>query len=95
MFCQKCGAPMQEGEALLSPAAYNGKTMLAILCPITHQIKGYPFEVEIPPGFKISGVVLADQAKSLDWKVRKAELVCRLPGDIVETALKRLNLLLK
>jgi len=80
---------------VLSPAAYNGKTGLAILCPITHQIKGYPFEVMIPSGLKISGAVLADQAKSLDWKARKAELLCRLPDNIVETALKRLNLLLK
>ncbi|MEW5945620.1 MAG: type II toxin-antitoxin system PemK/MazF family toxin [bacterium] len=80
---------------VLSPAAYNGKTRLAILCPITHQVKGYPFEVPIPSGLKISGVVLADQAKSLDWKARKAELLCRLPEDVVETTLKRLNLLLK
>ena len=49
----------------------------------------------IPSGLKISGAVLADQAKSLDWKARKAELLCRLPDNIVETALKRLNLLLK
>ncbi|MEW6203436.1 MAG: type II toxin-antitoxin system PemK/MazF family toxin [bacterium] len=80
---------------VLSPAAYNGRVGLAILCPITHHIKGYPFEIPIPSGLKISGVVLADQAKSLDWKARKAELLCRLPHDIVETTLKRLNLLLK
>lgn len=79
---------------VLSPSTYNGKVGLAILCPITNQIKGYPFEVPIPNGLKISGVILSDQAKSLDWKKRKPELLCSLPNDIVEIALKRLNLLL-
>ena len=52
---------------ILSPAAYNGKTSLAIVRPITNQVKGYPFEVRIPHGLSVSGVILADQAKSLDW----------------------------
>ena len=51
---------------VLSPAAYNGKVGLAILCPITNQIKGYPFEVLIPAGLAVTGVILADQVKSLD-----------------------------
>lgn len=57
---------------VLSPSAYNGKVGLAILCPITSQVKGYPFEVAIPSGSKLAGVVLADQVKNLDWRVRKA-----------------------
>ena len=67
---------------------------MAILCPITHQAKGYPFEVAIPKGFKVTGVILSDQVKSLDWKVRQAELIDRLPGEIVLEALLKLNTLL-
>ena len=51
---------------VLSPASYNGKVGLAILCPITSQTKGYPFEVATPAGSRVSGVILADQVKSLD-----------------------------
>ena len=57
---------------VLSPERYNRKVGLALACPITSQVKGYPFEVPIPPGLEVSGVVLADQVKSLDWKARKA-----------------------
>lgn len=56
---------------VLSPAAYNGKTGLMLCCPMTTQIKGYPFEVLVagdPPG-----AALADQVKSLDWVVRRAK----------------------
>ena len=53
---------------ILSPAAYNDKVGLALLCPITSQIKGYPFEVVIPPGLRVGGAILADQVKSLDWQ---------------------------
>ena len=79
---------------ILSPAAYNGKVGLAILCPITRQIKGYPFEVRMPSGLAISGVVLADQVKSLDWRAREAELACRLPVATVAEVLQKLNTLL-
>lgn len=61
---------------VLSPKADNGKVGLALLCPIKSQIKGYPFEVEIPDGLPVSGVILSDQVKSLDWKARNAEKVC-------------------
>lgn len=56
---------------VLSPAAYNGKTSLMICCPMTTQIKGYPFEVVIegPP----ASAVLSDQIKSLDWRTRSAK----------------------
>lgn len=79
---------------VLSPAAYNGKVGLAILCPITNQIKGYPFEVLIPAGLKIKGAILSDQVKSLDWKVRQAKLICKLPAATVEEALQKLTTLL-
>jgi mRNA interferase MazF len=64
---------------VLSPAAYNGKVGLAILCPITRQVKGYPFEVLIPEDLEINGAILSDQVKSLDWKVRKVEFSFKLP----------------
>lgn len=58
---------------VLSPAAYNGKTGLMLCCPITSQVKGYPFEVAVAGTAKLRGVILADQVKSLDWRVRRAE----------------------
>jgi mRNA interferase MazF len=64
---------------VISPAQYNGKVGLALLCPITSQVKGYPFEVSIPARLGVTGVVLSDPAKSLDWRARKAEFVCKLP----------------
>jgi mRNA interferase MazF len=69
--------------AVISPEKYNGKTGLAILCPITSQIKGYPFEVLLPDGLPVQGAILADQVKSLDWRIRDAELICTLPENII------------
>jgi mRNA interferase MazF len=80
---------------VLSPEAYNGKAGLAILCPITSQIKSYPFEVSIPDGLAIGGVILSDQVKSLDWKARQAELVCRLPQTTLSEVLQKLSTLLR
>jgi mRNA interferase MazF len=79
---------------VLSPRAYNRKVGLAIFCPITSQIKGYPFEVAVPQGLTVNGVILSDQVKSLDWKARQAEFVCRLPDSLLMTVLKRLGTLL-
>ena len=78
---------------VLSPGAYNRKVGLAIFCPITSQIKGYPFEVAVPQGLPVSGVVLSDQVKSLDWRARKAEFVCKLPDGVLNVVLKRLGTL--
>lgn len=79
---------------VLSPGAYNGKVGLAILCPITNQVKGYPFEVRIPDGLSITGVILADQVKSLDWRARDAEWMCRLPPETTDEVLQKLGTLL-
>ena len=79
---------------VLSPAAYNGKVGLALLCPVTSQVKGYPFEVLVPDGLAVSGAILADQVKSLDWRAREAELVCRLPAEIVYETLQKASTLL-
>ena len=79
---------------VLSPAAYNEKVGLAIFCPVTSQEKGYPFEVKIPSGMAVVGVVLADQVKSLDWRVRQTERICELPHETIEEVLGKLNTLL-
>ena len=64
---------------VLSPGTYNEKAELAVLCPVTNQIKGYPFEVLVPAGLPVFGAILADQVKSLDWRDRDAEWICTLP----------------
>ncbi|MGO8705192.1 MAG: endoribonuclease MazF [Candidatus Brocadiia bacterium] len=79
---------------VLSPEAYNRKVGLALFCPVTSHAKGYPFEVQIPVGFKVTGVVLSDQVKSLDWRARKATLCCELPEAAVQEVLQRLIVLL-
>jgi len=79
---------------VLSPGPYNGKVGLAILCPLTNQIKKYPFEVLVPQGLTITGAILADQVKNLDWRARGAELVCSLPRRTVVEVLQKLATLL-
>jgi mRNA interferase MazF len=79
---------------IISPAAYNGKVGLAIMCPITSRRKGYPFEVQIPDGYPVSGVVLADQVKSLDWRARDAEVIQRLPQVVTNEVLAKLATLI-
>lgn len=80
--------------AVLSPRSYNGKTGLAILCPLTNQVKGYPFEVLLPAGLPVAGAILSDQVKSLDWRARNAELICTLPDEITSEILQKLGTLL-
>jgi mRNA interferase MazF len=79
---------------VLSPARYNEKAGLALLCPITSRVKGYPFEVVLPEGCGVEGVVLADQVKSLDWRARSASLAAHLPRSVVDEAIARLTTLL-
>ncbi|MEB3228271.1 MAG: endoribonuclease MazF [Synechocystis sp.] len=69
---------------VLSPRSYNLKSTLALLTPITKQQKGYPFEVLLPPGLQTQGVILADQIKCLDWKVRGVKFVESIPDNLVE-----------
>ena len=79
---------------VLSPKAYNRKVGLAILCPITNQSKGYPFEVALPQEVDVTGVVLSDQVKSLDWRVRKADFKERLSEEVTNEVLAKLGTLL-
>ena len=79
---------------VISPLAYNKKVGLAILCPVTSKIKGYPFEVNIPETFDITGVILADQVKNIDWKIRQISFIGKLPEEIVVEVLKKLSVLI-
>ena len=79
---------------VLSPSEYNEKVGLAILCPITNQVKGYPFEILVPSGLSVTGAILSDQVKSLDWQARNAELICTLPEATMVEVLHKLHTLL-
>ncbi len=79
---------------VLSPSAYNGRVGLALFCPITSQVKGYPFEVPLPAGSPVSGVVVADQVKSLGWRARKAARIGAVSEQVVAQVLQRLQTLL-
>ncbi|MGR3179414.1 MAG: type II toxin-antitoxin system PemK/MazF family toxin [Candidatus Anammoxibacter sp.] len=79
---------------VLSPQKYNQKVGLAIFCPLTKHIKGYPFEVIIPETNIISGAILADHVKNLDWRARNVEFICKLPDKIIVDVLKKLGTLI-
>jgi mRNA interferase MazF len=78
---------------VLSPASYNGRTGLAVFCPITAHAKGYPFEVVLPAGVPATGVVLADQVRNMDWRVRRVTLRGRAPSEVVREVLAKLGTL--
>jgi len=80
---------------ILSPLAYNSKVGLAVICPITNQAKGYSFEVEIPQGIKVKGVILSDHVKNADWRAREIVFICHLPESIVAEVIEKLTVLLK
>ncbi len=80
---------------VLSPYSYNAKVGLALFSPVTNQIKGYPFEVIIPEGFKVTGAILSDQVKSLDWKVRNAEFFDKIPESVTLEILTKFTTLLR
>ena len=79
---------------VLSPAAYNGRTGLMLCCPVTSQVKGYPFEVALGSRAGVRGVVLSDQVKSLDWRARQAARKGKANKDVVEQVLGFVRLLL-
>jgi mRNA interferase MazF len=79
---------------VLSPQVYNTKVGLCLVCPITQHAKGYPFEVALPAGFPVQGVVLADHMKSADWQGRNSELIGRAPTELLAEVRARLRPLL-
>ena len=80
---------------VLSPRSYNAKVGLALFCPITNQIKGYPFEIIIPSGLKVTGAILSDQVKSLDWKIRNTEFYDKVSKAVILETFKKLGALLR
>ena len=79
---------------VLSPRTYNERTSLAVVCPVTSHAKGYPFEVPVPPGQSIKGVVLSDHLKSLDWHQRKAQKTGRITASLLAQVRDRIAALL-
>jgi mRNA interferase MazF len=77
-------------ELVLSPLAYNQRTGLCLICPVTSQVKGYPFEVSLRSGLPVSGVVLADQVRSLDWRARHGEYIATVAPSVLAAVLSRL-----
>lgn len=79
---------------VISPATYNRKAGLALFCPITSQVKGYPFEVAVDAKGGPSGVILADQIKRLDWRARKARRYARATDEQLAEVLAKISVLL-
>jgi mRNA interferase MazF len=79
---------------VMSPRTYNERVGLAVICPITRKAKGYPFEIVIPEGYPVVGVVLADQVKSLDWRVRDTEPWCKFQRSFYEVILDQVIFLM-
>jgi mRNA interferase MazF len=90
----RAGAAGRRPAAVLSPQAYNGRVGLALLCPVVTEVTGYPFEVALPPGLPVQGVLLADQAECFDWRALRAERIASLPVPVVEETLGKLRALL-
>jgi mRNA interferase MazF len=76
---------------VLSPRVYNARSGLCVACPITSQVKGYPFEVELPRGLPVQGVVISDHIKSADWQSRRCDLICQAPNDFVNQVRAKLK----
>jgi mRNA interferase MazF len=83
--------PVRRPALVVSPSLYNSRSGLALMCAIAAETKGYPFEVAIPSGLPVSGVVLADHLRSTDWLARDAELACRVPPGVVADVLAKLK----
>ncbi len=79
---------------VLSPRQYNGPSGMGMFCPITSQGKGYPFEVALPPGGRVTGTILADHLKSLDWAKRRVKYACAAPPEVVYEVLAKIAVLL-
>ena len=78
---------------VISPRSYNAKVGLAVFCPLTTHVKGYPFEVVLPEGGKAQGAVLADQVKSLDWRIRRAEKFDEVSDELLGEVLAKIGTL--
>lgn len=79
---------------IISSTRYNRRVGLALICPITSRVKGYPFEIPIPEGLAVSGVILADQIKSLDWQTRRAEFAGKILDEVLVEVISTVKKLL-
>ncbi len=79
---------------VISPKKYNAKVGLIIVCPITSQVKNYPFEVSLPETNLIKGVIISDQIKSLDYKIRDAEFIEVVETETLQNVIKKISLLI-
>lgn len=79
---------------VISPFSYNKKVGLAIFCPITNQEKGFLFEVKLPENLKAEGVVLSDQIKNFDWRMRDIKFICKVPEEVLEEVFGKLETLI-
>jgi mRNA interferase MazF len=76
---------------VLSPSSFNHLTGFALVCPITRTVRGYVFEVVLPTGFPVFGVIQVDQVKSLDWRARGAEFAFKPPATVLDEVLAKLE----
>ncbi|MGC8644421.1 MAG: endoribonuclease MazF [Isosphaeraceae bacterium] len=79
---------------VLSPRSYNAPAGLCVICPITSQVKEYPFEVPLPDGLPVAGVVLSDHLRSADWRARSAEYAGNAPAQVLSEVRAKLKPLL-
>ena len=78
---------------VISHESYNKKTGLALLCPVTSKVKGYPFEVELDSP-KIQGALLSDQVKSMNWRMGRVEFIEKISNEKMDEVIQKLTLLL-
>src|SRR5258708_40258553 len=79
---------------VLPPRAYNKKSGLAAVVPVTNEIKGYPFEVDLPAGLKITGTILSDAVRSIDWRARHIRYFDKAPPEVLRSVQAKLAALL-
>jgi mRNA interferase MazF len=79
---------------VLSAASFNRRAGLALVCPVTSRVKGYPFEVPLPGSGEVSGVILVDQLRSLDWHARRAQPAGKVPASVINEVVTKLRPLL-
>ena len=84
-------ASFRRPALVVSPALYNARSGLALMCAIARETKGYPFEVALPAGLAVEGVVLADHLRSADWNARRAEVAGKVPAHVVTEVLAKLK----
>jgi mRNA interferase MazF len=79
---------------VLSPRAYNERAKLCVACPVTSRPKGYPFEVRLPQGHAVPGVILADHLRNLAWSEGRAKFITAAPADVLDDALAKISALI-